>query len=174
MTKKATSVSLREVADLQDGYSFSSAVQHQENGKINVIESGDLTDGTGDDVLLGTRSNLPKEPNAKYVIHPGDVLVSIGYKYRANLVRSLPEDLVTICTSTIWRLRPKSDEVASEYLVVFLNLPATRQKIDREVQGTGWNRETLGALEIVIPSTEQQNAVCQLACALTEEQQVSE
>jgi restriction endonuclease S subunit len=173
MTQEAKSVSLLEVVDLQDGYPLRRPVMHEGNGTVNVIESGDLTKGTGVDVLLGTRSNLI-EPDAKYVIHTGDVLVSTGHKHRANVVRALPQDLVTICTSTIWRLRPKIDEVASEYLVVFLNLPATRQKIDREVQGTGWNRETLGALEIVIPSTERQNAVCQLACALTEEQQVSE
>ena len=174
MTQEAKSVYLLEVADIEEGYPFPSALQRHENGKVNVIELRDLMDRTRGDVLLGTRTDLSKEPNAKYFIRTGDVLVSTGYKYRAHLVKALPEDLVTICTSTIWRLRPKSDTVASEYLVVLLNLPATRQKIERDVQGAGWKRERLAALEIVIPSTERQNAVCQLACALTEEQQVSE
>src|SRR6516162_11299030 len=45
------------------------------------------------------------------------------------MVRSLPENIATICTSSICWLRAKVGEISSEYLSVFLNLPTTKDDL---------------------------------------------
>jgi hypothetical protein len=162
-------VSLSELADLQDGYSFRTAVNHEPEGTIQVVEIGDLTQEHERCFLDCKRTNLPKSPKEKYIIKTGDVLVSTVYKYRANLVRSLPENTATICTSSICRLRPKIDEISSEYLSVFLNLPTTKEDFARSANGVGLNRSGLGSLQIPVPSWQKQEEICKIYRLIAEE-----
>jgi hypothetical protein len=137
-------VSLSELVDLQDGYPFRTAVNHEDEGTIQVIEIRDLTREHERRFIECKRTSLPKSPKEKYIIQTGDVLVSTVYKYRANMVRSLPENIATICTSSICRLRPKVGEISSEYLSVFLNLPTTKDDLSRGAHGVGLNRRGRG------------------------------
>jgi len=169
MKKKIT-----EIAGIQLGYQFRKKIEPADNGTNWVIQIRDFDENH---VLL--RDNLScvriDTPADKYLIRKGDVLfLSRGHR---NWAAAIVDDLeATVAVSHFFIVRPKQNNVLSEYLAWYINqAPAQAYLHNIARRGTHMPLIPLSAfvgLMVDIPDIETQAMIVELSRLMEKERQL--
>ena len=165
---------ISEIADIQLGYQFRQKIEPTDDGTHRVIQIRDFDENR---VLL--RENLScvriDTPADKYLLRKGDVLfLSRGHR---NWAVAIIDDLeATVAVSHFFVVRPKQDNVLSEYLAWYLN-QATAQEYLHSIarRGTHMPLIPLSAfvgLKVDLPDIETQKKIVELSRLMEKEKQM--
>lgn len=120
-----------------------------ENGYLEVEFFEDLTS--------------KKEISEKHIAQLGDVIVRLSSPYTAAFVDNESEGAVISSLFAI--LRPKSNQVSSEYVSIFLNSDYMRKQYYRDASGSALQMiktSSLKSYEIMIPTMNKQKAIIEM------------
>ena len=156
---------ISEIADIQLGYQFRQKIEPTDDGTHRVIQIRDFDENR---VLL--RENLScvriDTPADKYLLRKGDVLfLSRGHR---NWAVAIIDDLeATVAVSHFFVVRPKLDNVLSEYLALYINqAPAQEYLHNIARRGTHMPLIPLSAfvgLKVDLPDIETQKKIVELS-----------
>ncbi len=148
-------IKLKEVANVITGYTFRGAIIPDLEGSLFVLQAknikGDLV--ITDDVLIKT-SVETSHTNA--FVKDGDVVVGSRGIFRSAVVKSKEK---IIASSSIYIIRPVSDDILPEYIALYLNSNIGKNKISKVVTGAyikNLLRRNLENFEIPVLSIEKQ------------------
>lgn len=169
MKKKIT-----EIADIQLGYQFRKKIEPDDDGTNWVIQIRDF-----DENHILQKEALARvsiEPSAdKYLVKKGDVLfLSRGYRnWAAPIVDHLE---VTVAASHFFVVRPKHDDVLSEYLAWYINQTIAQEYLHNIARrGTHMPLIPLSAfvgLKVDLPDIETQAKIVELSRLMEKEKQL--
>ncbi len=108
---------LNDLVIIIQGYSFRESVLSLPSGDVAVIQSGDL-DLYGNQ-FFGYELPKIKFENEKYLLQENDVLLSAKGFSKAMVFRN--SKYKSIITSSLFILRPKNDQIDSDYLAAYFN-----------------------------------------------------
>lgn len=154
---------LRELADVQPGYTFRSGVVDDPTGTTTVIQMKDL----GDDnlVRLSSLARVAAEVPEVYGARKDDVLLrSRGDKVTSAIVAQDPPG--TVVAAPLLRIRVTTDAVLPEYLNWFINQPPAQAHLARHNEGSYvkmLRRQAVCELEVDVPPLDRQEAIARLA-----------
>jgi hypothetical protein len=165
--------SLREVSEIQMGFTARERLQPSESG-TNVIQLRDVSaEGTLDTAHL-IKCELGKV-SARYLVSDGDILFrSRGERNTAALVAGLPAASVAVLPLVI--IRPKDTIVDPSYLSWFINSEWAQGYFDKAAQGTKLrmiSRSDLEALLVEIPDLATQRRIVEVERLAAEERRLS-
>src|ERR1700754_1348179 len=116
---------MRDLLTLRTGSPFRERIVHEPGGHYRVAQAKDVgADGT---LTLGEMVRINDVPGKgpPDLLSEGElVLQTRGLSYRAAVVPRDPPPMVA--TGSLFILRPDPARVSADYLVFFLNLPATQ------------------------------------------------
>lgn len=168
-----TIATIASVADVLPGYAVKGKVEHDPDGRFQVV----LPRHLGDDPIYRykpedkTLMNLERNAH-RYIVEPGDVLfVSRGTANRAAYLEELPEQ--SVATSVFYVLRAKG--VEPRYLAWYLNQAQAQAAIAQVRTGAGTpivQRQALMDMNIPVPAPEVQRRIAELDALMFEERQL--
>lgn len=151
---------IKDIADVQMGYSFRSRLEIKVDGELSVIQMKDL----GDDNRVDF-SNIQKIDidafDDKHFVRQGDLIFrSRGMTNTAVILDFEPD--AAIVAAPLLRIRVDKERILPEYLCWFINQRSSQQYLMIRREGTHGgmiSRQTLENLEIDIPALEKQKKI---------------
>jgi hypothetical protein len=158
-----SSSALRDIAEVQMGYSFRSGVEPAEQGPVGVIQMKDL----GDDGMVTldalTRVSIDVAPTHQ-VLAADIILRSRGDRASSAIVAEDPGR--TLVAAPLLRIRVTDARVRPEYLNWYINQPPAQAHLAKHAEGSRVkmiSKRALDELEVDVPSLERQAAIVMLA-----------
>jgi restriction endonuclease S subunit len=157
-------VLLKDIAALSIGHLFSSKVEHDPDGTIQVVQMRNIGEGEIDltDALLIQDSGAIKP---QYRLKEGDVLFRT--RNTPNTAAIVGKDVGdAIAASPIIMIRVKPQKVDPGYLVWFLNHPLGQSRLQRESRGSNMqmiNKADLADFEVDLPPMRMQQQIANVA-----------
>ena len=166
---------LKDIATISSGVTFRSRIEASKNGNIRVIQMKDL----GDDNLVHLDNSIqiihPK-PRPNQLAKSGDII--FRSRGQTNTAALLQEDVEnTIVAAPLFRVQPDIKKVLPEYLVWWINQPASQAYLASRSKGTSVNmvgKQALETLEIKLPPLPQQQKITRIVNLARQEQQILE
>jgi len=168
---------LGEVADVQLGITLrgTDASRHDPAGTHQLVRIGDVSD---DGELRISEPNLVRldDPTAnRSELRAGDVLLAArGTRMTAAVFDgSFP----AVAGSQFCIIRPNVDRLLPAYLLWFLNLPSTQEKLIARARGSYVRSLPVGSLaelDVIIPSPAKQRSIAKLHELRLREKQLME
>ena len=151
---------LREIAEIQMGYSYRTKLINRKLGNISVVQMKDLTDTGAIDTgnLVRTIHNKP-DPRS-FLLKNDIVFRSRGQNNSAAMIADNIRD--TVLAAPLFRIRIKRDSIIPGYVFWFINLPQTQAWLSSRREGSRGgmiSKKSLEELEINIPSMETQTKI---------------
>ncbi len=166
-------VKLKNIADVQSGYSFRSRLDTSEHGGFKVIQMKDLVDNAVD------CNNLVKihldEVKEHHYVQKGDLIFrSRGLDATAAL---LNDDVrKAVVAAPLFRIRITNPrKVLPEYLVWYIGQRDAQIYLASRMKGTLQkmiSKQALNELQVVVPGIEKQKQIVELAMLASKEQQL--
>ena len=154
---------LSEIATIHSGHLFRKRIEHDNSGKIAVIQARDLQEDNSINWSQLFTVNLNKFRD-DCVVRDRDVLFrSRGNYFTATCIESV--DRESIASSQFYILRIKSDKALPFYLTWYINSKRAQQYFAQHSAGTGIkhvNKTTLSGLDIPLADLEAQNHIVEL------------
>lgn len=166
---------LREIADIQAGYSFRGSIPVSEQGNYRVIQIKDIGfDGkisTAD--LVKTKMDFIKP---EYLTRQDDVLfTSRGTNRRAAVVDQAAENAVFV--SQLYALTLTSNNIIPEYLAWYINQKPAQDFFEENASGSyiqNIRQDVLGELPVVVPDPETQKRIIDIYRLSLKEKELTE
>lgn len=169
---------LKNIADIQPGYSFRGAVIPDSNGGMTVFQAKDLLR----DEPLTTSTSLAKiatieVKKALHLKYNDIVIVARGLKagaFRATTIKTRDENI--IASSSVHIIRVNSSSVEADYVSHYLNSNLVQGELAKEVKGSYIGvlpRRAVEELEIPLPSLEKQKMLIDLHANLLAQTKIS-
>ena len=153
---------LGDIASVQTGYSFRSAVEYDKAGSVRVIQMRDL----GDDhtVQVDRLGCVDMDASPSQQVFVGDVILrSRGDVATSAIVSTDPGRAVV--AAPLLRIRVSDPRVAAEYLNWFINQPPAQAYLSKNAEGSNVKmitKRTLEELEVELPPLERQREIVEL------------
>ena len=164
-------IRLKDIASVQMGLTFRTRLEQSQHGNVAVIQMKDfIADNRLDseNLALVEMSNLRKH----HMVHVNDLIFrSRGITNTAALVDWGIKQ--TVVSAPLLRIRVDDSSVIPGYLCLYINLPSSQAFLQRNATGTVMQlvgKQTLDALEVIIPSLDTQHEIVELNY-LTEKEQ---
>jgi restriction endonuclease S subunit len=153
---------LKDIAEVITGYTFRTALQGKENSSLFVLQAKNILDNSSvdEDGLDGIDF---ENYWSKAIVKKGDVVISSKGNFRAGAINQGLKNI--IATSSVYILRPKSDNILSEYLAIFLNSQKGQKQINEKSTGAVINtilRKDLENIKVALPDIETQKKIIDL------------
>lgn len=107
---------------------------------------------------------LKASPKAAVLVQPGDIVFSIkGTVGKAALMGSAAQERPTVVSQSCLALRPSSDRVIPQYLLLYLRSPHGQAQLEALQVGAGVQHispSTLLAMQVPVPPVEAQRQAC--------------
>lgn len=107
---------------------------------------------------------LKAPPKAGTLVQPGDIVFSIkGTVGKAALMGSAAQARPTVVSQSCLALRPLTDRIMPQYLLMYLRSPHGQAQLDGLQVGAGVQHispSTLLAMQVPVPPLEEQRAAC--------------
>jgi hypothetical protein len=150
------------LATIRIGAPFRERIVHEPAGAYRVVQGKDV--GSDGALRLEGMARITQVPGraAPDVLGADElVLQTRGLSYRAAII---PQDAPPmVAAGSLFILKPHPDRTSPEYLVFFLNLPATQAVLRQSATGStipNLRRSAVEEVEVPVPSfTEQQQLV---------------
>jgi hypothetical protein len=158
-----SSSALRDIAEVQMGYSFRSGVEPAEQGPAGVIQMKDLgDDGT---VALGALTRVSMDVAPNHQVLAGDIILrSRGDRASSAIVADDPGR--ALVAAPLLRIRVTDDRVQPTYLNWFINQPPAQAHLAKHAEGSRVkmiSKRALDELEVAVPTLDRQAAIVGLA-----------
>lgn len=166
-------VVLKNIADVQAGYSFRTGLEVMEAGPIAVIQMKDLTSSNRVccDELVRVDLDRPRE---HHLLKPGDLVFrSRGLTSNAALLVDDPGDAVL--AAPLLRIRVTSRSVLPAYLNWYISQLPAQSYFASCAAGTALkmiSKQSLENLELCVPSIARQRLIVDMAELAAEEQRI--
>lgn len=154
---------LKDIAEIQAGYSFREGITPIDDGSVRVIQIKDIGsfgDVLEDDLAAVDADNLKND----FFVRSGDVLLTTrGASRRAAAVGETMES--TIFVAQIFAIRNLDKRVLPDYLAWYLNQPPAQEHFDTFTSGAtiqNVRKDVLAALPVDVPSIETQRLVLEI------------
>ena len=152
-------LSISDLASVRIGSPFRERIVHEPGGTYRVVQGKDIgSDGT---LLLDGMVRIAEVPGkgAPDTLGAGElVLQTRGLSYRAGVV---PRDAPPmVAAGSLFILRPDPARITAEYLVFFLNLPATQATLRQLATGStipNLRRSAIEQVQVALPSLSDQH-----------------
>lgn len=164
---------LKNIADIQAGYSFRTRLESMVTGSVAVIQMKDLTSSNRVccDELVKVDLDAPKE---HHLIKPGDLVFrSRGLTSNAALLVDDPGNAVL--AAPLLRIRVTSRSVLPEYLNWYISQLPAQSYLASCTAGTALkmiSKQSLENLEVFVPPLDRQRLVVEMASLAAEEQRI--
>lgn len=153
---------LKNLADISIGYSFRTALDWKSTGNIYVLQAGNVSDN-----IEITEAELNKiefdDSRANSFVKNGDIVLSSRGWFKTAVVNSKAKNI--LASSSVFIMRPKTDQILSEYIAIYLNSSAGQRQLLSKSTGVAINtilRKDLGDIEIPVPSLNNQKQIINL------------
>jgi len=159
-----TEVALRDLADIQMGYSFRAGVSHDLGAPLAVVQMKDL----GDDGLVdfSALARVSMDVRAGRLLRGGDIVFrSRGDRATCAIVAADPEPALLAAPLLLLRVRDPRRALPA-FLAWFINQPPAQAYLAKHAEGSNVKMvtiATLGNLPIQTPTLERQSAAVELA-----------
>src|SRR5258708_1851656 len=153
-----------DLATLRIGSPFRERIVHEPGGAYRVVQGKDVgTDGALNLESMARIADVPGKGPPE-VLRAGElVLQTRGLSYRAAVV---PHDgPPMVAAGSLFILRPHPDRISPEYLVFFLNLPATQAVLRQSATGStipNLRRSAVEEVQVPLPSLSDQQQLVAL------------
>jgi hypothetical protein len=146
------------------GSPFRERIEHVPGGPLQVIQGKDIRPNGRLDLEGMVRVvDAPGKGKAD-ILHAGEVVLQTrGSSYRAAIVPKSTTSM--IATGSLYILAPDATRIDPEYLVLFLNLPATQATLRQLATGSSilnLRRSAVEQLEVPLPSLSDQRRLVEL------------
>lgn len=164
---------LKNIADVQAGYSFRARLESLDTGAVAVIQMKDLTNANlvSCDELSRVDIEMPK---AHHLVRPGDLIFrSRGLTSNSALLVDDPGNAVL--AAPLLRIRVTGTLVMPEYLNWYISQLPARSYLASCAEGTALkmiSKQSLENLEVFVPSMARQRLVVEMASLAAEEQRI--
>lgn len=104
-----------------------------------------------------------KEISSKYIAKVGDVVIRLSNPYTAAMIDKKLEG--TVITSLFAILRPKTNQLLSEYTSIYLNSDYMKKHYHRDASGSALQMIKTSALKdyrIIVPTLEKQQLIVEI------------
>lgn len=160
---------LKDVAEIQTGYSFRTGVVHDVHGATRVIQMRDLSDdGT---VRVTSLSCVQLEISESQRVMVGDVVIRTrGESMSCAIVTQGIGD--TVVAAPLLRVRVTAPELSAVYLNWYINQLPAQAYLTMNAEGSNVkmiSKRTLEQLQVVIPSLQRQKNTTELAALCSRE-----
>ena len=156
-------VKLKNIANIQTGFSFRSKIIRDTKGNVSVIQMKNLTDGVID--LKNLDKTQITEINHNQILRKGDLILKTrGLGTKAFLLNEQAYNV--ILAAPLLRIRIKRPDILPEYLLWYLNLNKAQAFFKRRAKGTFQKmvtKQVLEELEIEIPPIEKQRKIVEIS-----------
>jgi len=165
-------VILKNIADIQAGYSFRTRLESMETGSAAVIQK-DLTNSNQVccDELAKVEMDTPKR---HHLVRQGDLIFrSRGLTSTSALLVDDPG--VAVLAAPLLRIRITSSSILPEYLNWYISQPPAQSYFTSCAEGTALkmiSKQSLENLEVFVPSIARQRLVAEVATLAAEEQRI--
>lgn len=160
---------LDELAAVQMGYPFRSRLEHDQQGDVVVIQMKDIDDANLLHAETAIRVALPAG-KTHHLLRAGDLL--FRSRGRSNGAAQVRDGIGrAVLSAPMLLVRPRS--VLPEYLLWYINLPATQAQLAAQAEGTSVrmiSAEALKALDVPLPSLTAQRRIAAAATLAEQEQ----
>lgn len=171
----SNSIRLRDIADIQAGYSFRGSIPVSEQGKYRVIQIKDIGfDGvitTAD--LVKTKLDFIKP---EYLTRKDDILfTSRGANRRAAVVDETAENAIFV--SQLYALTLKTNHVTPQYLAWYINQKPAQDFFEEHASGSyiqNIRYDVLAELAVFIPDLEIQKRIIDIYQLSLKEKELTE
>ncbi len=155
--------SLKDIADIQGGFSFRGSIPVTENGNYQVIQIKDVSSNgsVSNNNLIKTGIEFIKP---EYLTKDGDVLfTNRGANLRAAIVNR--ESANAIFVSQLYALKIKTDAVTPAFLAWYINQKPAQEFLAASASGSyiqNIRQDVLGNLPLTIPTLEIQQKIIEI------------
>ncbi len=150
---------LGEIATIRQGYHFRKKIEHNPDGDICVVQSGDITANRVASEGLVRVSGERIKP--EYHLQPLSLLLKArGTNYTAALFDI--EDIKTVAAYHFLVVAIQNHELLPKYLTWFVNRPQSQYFLSQVASGSyikALSPQALATFEVTIPSIEQQELI---------------
>lgn len=164
---------LKNIANVQAGYSFRTRLESMETGSVAVIQMKDLT--STNQVCCDELVKVDMEaPKRHHLVKPGDLIFrSRGLTSNSALLVDDPGNAVL--AAPLLRIRITNYSILPEYLNWYIGQPPAQSYFASCAEGTALkmiSKQSLEKLEVFVPSIARQRLVVELASLAAEEQRI--
>jgi hypothetical protein len=157
--------SVNNLATIRIGSPFRERIVHEVGATYRVVQGKDIgSDGT---LIVDGMARIAEVPGkgAPDILGAGElVLQTRGLSYRAAVV---PQDAPPmVAAGSLFILRPDPAQITAEYLVFFLNLPATQTVLRQHATGStipNLRRAAVEQVEVPLPTLSDQRQLVTLS-----------
>ena len=151
---------LKDIANINSGYSFRTKIQNNPKGNTYVIQMRNISDDQTGIIDEPHKVDIEKI-NKKHILHKGDILFMA--KGANNFAVYYDEQYKpAVAASAFFVLRSNVDFILPSYLCWYINSPKAQAFIESNRAGSyipNVNKVALDSLEIIVPPLETQNTI---------------
>jgi len=156
-------VRLKEIAEIQAGFSFREKIEPKENGRFRIVQIKDI--GNAGDVLTDDLTRTEADYiKPEYLVRQGDVLFTTrgGNRRAAFVADELPD---TIFVAQILSLRNIRRDISPAYLAWYLNQKPAQDYLEVNASGSYIQNikiDVLADLPVSVPPPETQQRILEI------------
>ena len=132
--------------------------------EMSEVGQQDLNQWSAINHELEKTTYLKAPPKAGHLVQPGDIVFSIkGTVGKAALMGGTAQARPTVVSQSCLALRPLTDRVMPQYLLMYLRSPHGQAQLEGLQVGAGVQHispSTLLAMQVPVPPLEEQRAAC--------------
>jgi restriction endonuclease S subunit len=168
-------VQLGKIAAIRIGSPFRERIVHDQHGQFLVVQGKDIgSDGTL--ILDGmvTVAEAPNKKSADTLIENEIVFQTRGVSYRAAVVPKAHQPM--LAAGSLFILSPEPARITTEYLVFFLNLPATQAALRQMATGStipNLRRAAIEQLKVPLPNLSDQRRLVELGTLIRKQSDIT-
>jgi restriction endonuclease S subunit len=153
---------IKDIAKVILGFTFRSSLSESMRGKIAVLQAKNIKDKLLidiDDLLMIDRAST----RTSALVKDKDVAISSRGNFKSAMICTGGKPI--IAAGSTYLIRLESDEVLPEYLAVYLNSGFAQRQIKESLTGVVIStllKKDLEAIEVIVPSMEQQKKIASL------------
>ena len=163
---------LKNIADVQMGFSFRARLEPEQNGNVAVIQMSDLTESRQARHFSNLTTVDANNINHRHFVKRKDLVFRSRGKTTTTALINVKINR-TVVAAPLLRIRVTNASVLPEYLCWFINQPASQAFLHRRATGTAMvmiGKSVLGDLEIPLPDLASQQKIAALAELSNKEQ----
>ncbi|MBR1141727.1 restriction endonuclease subunit S [Bradyrhizobium sp. AUGA SZCCT0431] len=149
---------------------------HEPGGHYRVVQGKDV--GSNGTLSLDGMVRISEVPGKgpPDILGAGELILQTrGLSYRAAVVPQVPAPMVA--AGSLFILRPDPTRISAEYLVFFLNLPATQGVLRQKATGStipNLRRSAIEEVQVPLPSLSDQHQLVELGRLVRRQADIAE
>jgi restriction endonuclease S subunit len=166
-------VRLKEIAEIQMGYSFRSKLLGQQDSNVAVIQMKDLTEANTVETSSLIKIYLDKFDD-RHIVKKSDLV--FRSRGQNNTMAIMNKELQNaVLAAPLLKIRINKKVILPEYLLWFINNPESRRWFSKRREGSHGgmiNKKALEEFEVLIPSLDKQKEILEISNSMMKEEQI--